>query len=284
MGVLMDALEGLFVRFDYYEITISDAISSISTQDIMWNDFVGGAALSNNVTFYNSDGIAGDGTAAGAPVGSGSYGDACPTGAAYAKREGNDPAIYIIRGCANGRADYVGAGFTNVGEVEVMGHDIFVDYTRDVGPGTMMVSLAYTNMDEYNTDSFTGSSQTTNSVGFPGVPSSRNNLTVGYTWDIYSVSVTQRSVGDYKMSDEAELDSSGNPTGGIVAVGANQDEYSALDLQLKADLGKYGTVTYGMLNAEDNDPLPDNVGNYDAYLGLYSNQGMISYLKWNVSF
>jgi len=284
MGVLMDALEGLFVRFDYYEITISDAISSISTQDIMWNDFVGGAALSNNVTFYNSDGIAGDGTAAGAPVGSGSVGDACPTGAAYAKREGNDPAIYIIRGCANGRADYVGAGYTNVGKVEVMGHDIFVDYTRDVGPGTMMVSLAYTNMDEYNTDSFTGSSQTTNSVGFPGVPSSRNNLTVGYTWDIYSVSVTQRSVGDYKMSDEAELDASGNPTGGIVAVGANQDEYSALDLQLKADLGKYGTVTYGMLNAEDNDPLPDNVGNYDAYLGLYSNQGMISYLKWNVSF
>ena len=284
MGMLVDALDGLNVRFDYYEITVSDAIASISTQDIMWNDFVGGTALSDNVTFYNADGISGDGTAAGAPVGTGTVGSACPAGAAYVKREGNDPSIYIIRGCANGRADYVGAGFTNVGEIEVVGYDLFVNYTRDVGPGVMNVSLDYTNMDEYNTDSFTGSSSTTNNVGFPGTPSERNNLTVSYAWDIYSVALTQRSIGDYKLSDQAELDSAGNPTGGIEAVGDTQDEYSVLDLQIRADLGKYGVVTYGMLNAEDEDPLPDNVMNYETYLGLYSNQGMISYLKWNISF
>ena len=33
MGMLVGALDGLNVRFDYYEITISDAIASISTQD-----------------------------------------------------------------------------------------------------------------------------------------------------------------------------------------------------------------------------------------------------------
>ena len=94
--------------------------------------------------------------------------------------------------------------------------------------------------------SFTGSSQTTNNVGFPGVPQSRNNIGVSYSWDIYSVALTQRNIGDYKLSDEAELDGAGNPTGGKVAVGDNQDEYSVLDLQITADLGKYGVVTYGM--------------------------------------
>lgn len=284
MGMLVDALDGLNVRFDYYDITINDAISSISTQDVMWNDFVGGSALSNNVTYYDSSGIGADGSAAGSPVGTGTVGGACPTGAAYVKREGNDPAIYIIRGCANGRADYVGAGFTNVGQVEVIGHDLFVNYTRDIGPGVMNFSFDYTSMDEYNTDSFTGSSQTTNNVGFPGTPETRNNIGVSYAWDIYSVALTQRNIGDYKLSDKAELDGSGNPTGGIVATGDNQDEYSVLDLQITADLGKYGVVTYGMLNAEDEDPLPDNVLNYETYLGLYSNQGLITYLKWNVAF
>ena len=284
MGMLVDALDGLNVRFDYYEITINDAIASISTQDVMWNDFVGGSALSNNVTYYDSTGIGADGSAAGSPVGTGTVGGSCPAGAAYVKREGNDPAIYIIRGCANGRADYVGAGFTNVGQIEVIGHDLFVNYTRDIGPGVMNVSLDYTNMDEYNTDSFTGSTQTTNNVGFPGLPQTRNNIGVSYAWDIYSVALTQRNIGDYKLSDEAELDGAGNPTGGKVAVGDNQDEYSVLDLQITADLGKYGVVTYGMLNAEDKDPLPDNVLNYETYLGLYSNQGLITYMKWNIAF
>ena len=284
MGMLVDALDGLNVRFDYYEITINDAIASISTQDVMWNDFVGGSALSNNVTYYDSTGIGADGSAAGSPVGTGAVGGSCPAGAAYVKREGNDPAIYIIRGCANGRADYVGAGFTNVGQIEVIGHDLFVNYTRDIGPGVMNVSLDYTNMDEYNTDSFTGSTQTTNNVGFPGLPQTRNNIGVSYAWDIYSVALTQRNIGDYKLSDEAELDGAGNPTGGKVAVGDNQDEYSVLDLQITADLGKYGVVTYGMLNAEDKDPLPDNVLNYETYLGLYSNQGLITYMKWNIAF
>ena len=207
MGMLVDALDGLNVRFDYYEITINDAIASISTQDVMWNDFVGGSALSNNVTYYDSTGIGADGSAAGSPVGTGTVGGSCPAGAAYVKREGNDPAIYIIRGCANGRADYVGAGFTNVGQIEVIGHDLFVNYTRDIGPGVMNVSLDYTNMDEYNTDSFTGSTQTTNNVGFPGLPQTRNNIGVSYAWDIYSVALTQRNIGDYKLSDEASSES-----------------------------------------------------------------------------
>ncbi|MFL2707991.1 MAG: TonB-dependent receptor plug domain-containing protein [Gammaproteobacteria bacterium] len=284
MGMLVDALEGLQVRFDYYEITITDAIASISTQDVMWNDFVGGSALSNNVTFFNAAGIAGDGTAAGAPTGTGVVGDACPAGSTYVRREGNDSSIYVIRSCANGRVDYVGAGFTNVGEIEVVGYDLFVNYTRDVGPGVMNVSLDYTEMDEYNTDSFTGSSQKTNNVGFEGTPSTRNNLSLSYAWDIYSVALTQRNIGDYRLSQDAEKDSAGNPTGGIVKAGGTQDEYSAMDLQIKADLGKYGVVTYGMLNVEDEDPLPNANGDRDAYLGLYSNQGLISYLKWNVKF
>ena len=284
MGMLVDALEGLNIRFDYYEITVTDAIASISTQDIMWNDFVGGSALSNNVTYFNADGIAGDGTAAGAPIGTGVVGDACPAGATYVRREGNDDSIYVIRSCANGRVDYVGAGFTNVGEIEVVGYDVFVNYTRDVGPGVMNVSVDYTDMDEYNTDAFTGSSKKTNNVGFEGVPGTRNNISLSYAWDKYSIALTQRNIGDYRLSSDAETDAAGNPTGGIVKAGGTQEDYSAMDLQIKGDFGKYGVVTYGMLNMEDEDPLANANGDRDAYLGLYSNQGLITYLKWNIAF
>jgi len=155
---------------------------------------------------------------------------------------------------------------------------------RDVGPGVMNISLDYTSMDEYNSDAFTGSSKQVNGIGFPGTPETRNNLSVSYSWDRYSVALTQRHIGDYRLNSEPELDSAGNGTGGIVKSGGTQEEYDALDLQINADLGKYGTVTYGIFNVEDTDPLPDRVQNYETYLSLYGNQGMISYLKWNVKF
>jgi len=285
MGMIVDALEGLKIRFDYFEIKIKDAIVSIGTQDIMWNDYTNGTALTNNLTFFDSTGIGGDGTAAGSPVGTGTVGDACPSNATYVRREGVDPATYVIRSCANGRADYVGAGFTNVGEIEVIGYDLFVDYMRDVGPGTLSVALEYTNMDEYNTDSFTGSTQQTNSIGFSGTPEMRNNLTVGYAWDKYSIALTQRTIGgDYYLSSDAETDAAGDPTGGIVKAGDVQDDYSALDLQIRGDFGEYGVVTYGIFNLEDEDPLPGRNNNYETYLSLYGNSGMVSYLKWNIAF
>ena len=291
-GVLIDALDGLSVRFDYYDITVNNAIASVSTQDVLWNDYIGGSILSDNVTFYDNEGVGNDGTAAGAPVGtgttSGSYvlgGTTCPAGASYVRREGNPgTGAYVIRNCGSGNVDYVGAGFTNVGEINVIGHDIFVNYMRDVGPGVMNISLDYTSMDEYNSDAFTGSAAQINSIGFPGTPETRNNLTLSYAWDRYSVSLTQRHIGDYRLNSVPEVDANGNGTGSIVKAGGTQDEYDALDLQVRADLGKYGTVTYGMFNVEDVDPLPDRVQTYDTFLSLYGNQGLISYLKWNVKF
>ncbi len=285
MGMIVDALDGLSVRFDYFEITVMDAIASISTQDVMWNEYVGGSALSNVVNFYDASGVGSDGSAAGAPVGTGSRGDACPAGATYYSTVGFDPAIYSTRSCANGRIDYVGAGFTNVGEIEVVGYDIFVSYMKDIGPGTMSVSVDYTSMDEYNTDSFTGSDQKTNNIGFSGTPEMRNNISVGYAWDNYSIALTRRTIGgDYYLSSDAETDASGNPTGGIVKDGDIQDDYSDLDLQIRADLGKYGVVTYGMFNIEDNDPLPGRNANYDTYVSLYGNTGLLTYIKWNIKF
>ncbi len=284
MGMLVSALNGLRVRLDVYDIEVTNAVSSISTQDVMWNDFSGGNVLSNNVTFYDSAGIGGDGTAAGSPVGTGTFGDACPTGATYVKREGNDSSIYVIRSCANGRAEYVGAGQTNVGLVNVKGYDVFVDYTRDVGPGVMKVSLDYTEMTDYISDAFTGSNSQVNLVDFPGNPSTRNNIVLAYAWDKYSIGITQRNIGDYRHSSVPENDAAGNPTGGIVKSGGTQDEYSLLDLQLTGDFGAYGVVTFGMSNVEDNDPLPDDNSDYEAYMDLYGNSGLITYLKYNIAF
>jgi iron complex outermembrane receptor protein len=283
----MPALEGLTARFDSYNITVNNAIVSAGTQSVMWNDFLGGTLLTDNYEYYDAEGISGDGTAAGNPVGTGST-EACPEGATYVKRKGVSDSVYVIRSCANGRVDYVGASTVNVGMIEVIGYDLFLDYTMDipnwgVGEGTMNFFMDYSDMGDYNTDAFVGSSRQVNNIGFSGLPGVRYNYGLNYSFDKYFVSLINRVIGDFRFSSEAET-VGGELTGGIVKAGDTQDEYSTLDLQLGADLGSMGKVTFGILNLEDVDPLPDGTGNYETYIGLYDNRGMTSYFRWRLNF
>ena len=197
----------------------------------MWTDFIGGSLLTNNVEFYDAAGVAGDGSAAGNPVGSGQVGDACPAGATYYKRLGISDSIYSIRSCANGRIDYVGASYANAGSVAVRGYDIFVGYTRDIGPGSMDINLDYSNMTDYDTDAYTGSARQVNNIGFNGTPENRYNLSVGYRWGDFGVIVTNRHIGDYRQSSSPE-EIGGELTGGLVKAGNTQDEYDTYDLSL----------------------------------------------------
>ena len=281
-GSWNSALEGLTARFDYYDIEISGAIVSAGTQSVMWTDFIGGSLLTNNVEFYDAAGVAGDGSAAGNPVGSGQVGDACPAGATYYKRLGISDSIYSIRSCANGRIDYVGASYANAGSVAVRGYDIFVGYTRDIGPGSMDINLDYSNMTDYDTDAYTGSARQVNNIGFNGTPENRYNLSVGYRWGDFGVIVTNRHIGDYRQSSSPE-EIGGELTGGLVKAGNTQDDYDTYDIQAYYNAGKWGKISLGIQNASDEDPLPDNGGqNYDAYTGLYDNRGKITYLKWKL--
>jgi len=287
-GAWMPVLEGLTGRFDSYSITVNNAITSAGTQSVMWNDYVGGTLLTDNYEYYDAEGISGDGTAAGNPVGTGTSAT-CPAGATYVKRLGVYDSVYVIRSCANGRADYVGASTVNVGQVEVVGWDLFLDYGMDVpswgmiGEGTLNFFMDYSNMEEYNTDAFVGSSRIVNNINFSGTPQWRYNFGVNYSFDKYYVSLITRTIGDYFLDSEAET-VGGELTGGIVTAGDKQDVYSTMDLQLGADLGSMGKVTFGILNLDDEDPLPDSGNNYDAYLGLYDNRGMTSYFKWRLNF
>jgi outer membrane receptor protein involved in Fe transport len=281
-GSWNNRLEGLNARFDYYNIKISGAIVSAGTQSVMWTDFIGGSLLTNNVEFFDAAGVAGDGSAAGAPVGSGTVGSACPAGATYVKRLGVSDSIYAIRSCANGRIDYVGASYANAGKVEVAGYDIFVSYNKDVGPGTISTSLSYSNMTDYDTDAYTGSARSVNNINFDGTPESRYNLSVGYQWGNFGVALTNRHIGDYRQSAEPEM-VGGELTGGLVKAGNTQDTYDTYDFQAFYDAGAWGKVSLGIQNLTDEDPLTDNGGqNYDAYTGLYDNRGKITYLKWKL--
>ena len=282
-GSWNEVLDGLVARFDFYNIEISDAIVSAGTGSVMWNDFLGGGLLTNNYEFFNAAGIAGDGTAAGAPVGSGTSAT-CPAGATYVKRKGVSDSIYTIRSCANGRIDYVGASYANVGVIEVEGWDLFVDYTREIGGGDATFFLDYSNMDEYNTDAFVGSSRQLNNIDFSGTPGQRHNLGIIYSHGRYMGSVIQRNIGDYRMSSSPEM-VGGELTGGIVKAGGTQDKYDTIDIQLSADFDDWGRISVGALNVSDEDPLPDDTGqNYDAYTSLYDNRGRIVYVKWKIGF
>ena len=283
----MPALEGLRARFDTYEITVNNAIVNAGTQSIMWNDFIGGTLLTDNYEYYDADGVSGDGTAAGNPLGTGTSAT-CPEGATYVKRLGVSESIYAIRSCLNGRTDYVGTSTVNIGMLQHIGYDLFLDYTMEVpnwgaGEGTLDFFMDYSDMGEANSDAFIGSVKQVNNIGFSGFPGVRYNYGVNYSFDKYYVSLINRVIGDFKLSEEPEV-VDGELTGGIVKAGNSQDEYSTLDLQLGADLGSLGKVTFGILNLDDVDPLPDQTGNYETYIGLYDNRGMTSYFRWRLNF
>ena len=278
LGALTEVLEGVSVRVDWYSIELEDLISSVSTQDVLYSDYTNGTLLTNNVEFYDSTGLKGDGSAAGAPVGSGTLGTPCPAGAAYVKRLGTSEALWTVRSCANGRIDYVGASYANAGTYKVEGWDMFLDYSSDFGPVNLDVYLDYSKVTEYGGPPFIGSTAFQNSVGFDGLPATRYNLGVRVTWKNYGLGITNRHIGDFAMGSTTVGDL-------LEKAGPYQEKYDTIDLQATADFEKYGMISLGVINASDKDPLADRGGqNYDVYTGLYDNRGKITYVKWKLSF
>ena len=280
MGELTPALENLVVRLDWYSIEMEDLISSISTQDVLYSDFTNGNLLTNNYEYYASGGLKGDGSAAGAPVGTGTSAT-CPTGAAYYKRLGVSDSLYTIRACQNGRVDYVGASYANQGRYEVEGYDLQVNYSVELGGGDLGIDLDYTKVEDYGGAPFIGSDAHQNNAGFNGLPDQRYNLRLSYQWGNYGISVDNRHIGDFAFNSDCASSEAG---GLCTKAGPYQDKYDTIDIQARADFGKYGKISVGVINASDKDPLADKGGvNYDAYTGLYDNRGKITYVKWKIS-
>ena len=280
LGELTPALENVSVRLDWYNIEMADLISSVSTQDVLYSDFTNGNLLTNNYEYYASGGLTNDGSAAGAPVGTGTS-STCPANAAYYKRLGVSPALYTIRSCANGRIDYVGASYANQGKFEVEGYDFFVDYTVELGGGDLDLTLEYSHIRDYGGAPFIGSDAHQNNAGFNGAPQNRYNLIMNYTWGDYGIGVTNRHIGDFAFNSNCASSEEG---GLCTKAGPYQDKYDTIDIQARADFGKYGMISVGVINASDKDPLPDKGGvNYDSYTGLYDNRGKITYVRWKIS-
>jgi iron complex outermembrane receptor protein len=280
MGELTPALNNLSLRLDWFNIEMEDLISSVSTQDVLYSDFTNGNLLTGNYEYYDATGLKGDGSAAGAPVGTGTSAT-CPSNATYYKRLGVSPALYTIRSCANGRVDYVGASYANQGKYEVEGYDIFVDYTVELGGGDLDVTLEYSHIEDYGGAPFIGSDAHQNNAGFNGLPENRYNLILNYTWGDYGIGVTNRHIGDFAFNSNCASQEAG---GLCTKEGPYQDKYDTIDIQARANFGKYGTISIGVINASDKDPLADKGGvNYDAYTGLYDNRGKITYVRWKIS-
>ena len=280
MGELTPALNYLSLRLYWYNIEIEDLISSVSTQDVLYSDFTNGNLLTGNYEYYDATGLKGDGSAAGAPVGTGTSAT-CPANATYYKRLGVSPALYTIRSCANGRIDYVGASYANQGKYEVEGYDIFVDYTVELGGGDLDVTLEYSHIEDYGGAPFIGSDAHQNNAGFNGLPENRYNLILNYTWGDYGIGVTNRHIGDFAFNSNCASQEAG---GLCTKEGPYQDKYDTIDIQARANFGKYGTISIGVINASDKDPLADKGGvNYDVYTGLYDNRGKITYVRWKLS-
>tara|TARA_B100001123_G_scaffold408826_1_gene502347 strand:- start:436 stop:3255 length:2820 start_codon:yes stop_codon:yes gene_type:complete len=280
MGELTPVLENLIVRLDWYNISMENLISSVSTQDVLYSDFTNGNLLTGNYEYYDAAGLKGDGSAAGAPVGTGTS-STCPSNATYYKRLGVSPALYTIRSCANGRIDYVGASYANQGEYEVEGYDLQVNYTVELGGGDLDIDLDYTHVEDYGGAPFIGSNAHQNNAGFNGLPDTRYNLGLTYTWGAYGVSVQNRHIGDFAFNSNCVSQEEG---GLCTKAGPYQDKYDTIDIQARGDFGKYGTVSIGVINASDKDPLPDKGGvNYDSYTSLYDNRGKVTYVRWKLS-
>ena len=141
--------------------------------------------------------------------------------------------------------------------------------------------MEYSHIEDYGGAPFIGSDAHQNNAGFNGLKQDRYNLILNYTWGDYGIGVTNRHIGDFAFNSNCASQEEG---GLCTKEGPYQDKYDTIDIQARADFGKYGMITLGVINASDKDPLPDKGGvNYDAYTGLYDNRGKITYVRWKIS-
>ena len=148
----------------------------------------------------------------------------------------------------------------NAGGFEISGFDIAIDYNYDTENwGTFRPMLDVTIVDEYMTEDYFGGPYV-DKAGRNGLPDMRANLTLAWDrgdWSAYYQYENIASMYESSSFDVATLTSSAS---------GNLDSHGIQNIQVSYNAPTDTTVTFGIRNINDKDPIIDSSYEWNSYL------------------
>jgi iron complex outermembrane receptor protein len=234
-GMVWSPMDNLQFRVEYYDIAIEESITFLTLQALINAERQGAAALAE---LENSTG-------------------------AFLNRNNGSLASAIqfasLLPTTNSNAEFT----TN-------GVDLAARYVQDLGPGTLDLDLAYTQVLEYKGEEYYDG-PVNDFTGRYGIPEFRYNFTVGYTLGDHSLTALVKYIDETAESIDASFNQTGN-----------------VEDQTRYDIGYTwyhpwdGRLQIGCRNCTDEDPPLTTRLDFDRT--LFDNRGRMWYASLQQSF
>jgi iron complex outermembrane receptor protein len=243
-GIVWNITDDLSLAIDAYELTLENQETLVSAGDLLLAEWAG---VLDNITSANptarivrNNYVAGS-SAVDDGTGQCQYGQAQKVACLGSLKE-----IY--------------APMANAGGFEVSGFDIALDYSYDTENwGTFRPMLDVTMVNEYLGEDYLGG-PLVELQGRNGLPEMRANLTVAWgkgDWNAYYQIEFIDSMYESSGFDVATLSST--PSGSL-------DSHMTQNIQISYTAATDTTVTFGIRNIEDEDPVIDSSYEWNSYL------------------
>ena len=244
VGLVWNITDDLSLAIDAYELTLENQETLVSAGDLLLAEWAG---VLDNITSANPTArIVRNPYVAGSSV----------------VDDGTGMCLYATatRVPCLGSLKEIYAPMANAGGFEISGFDIALDYSYETENwGTFRPMLDITMVDEYLGEDYLGG-PLVELQGRNGAPEIRGNLTLAWgkgDWNAYYQYEYIDSMYENSSFDVATLSSS--PSGSL-------DSHAIQNIQVSYTASTGTTVTLGIRNLEDEDPIIDSSYEWNSYL------------------
>jgi iron complex outermembrane receptor protein len=244
VGIVWNITDDLSLAIDAYELTLENQETLVSAGDLLLAEWAG---VLENITSANPTArIVRNPYVAGSSVVDDGTGQCLYATATRVPCLGSLKEIY--------------APMANAGGFEISGFDIALDYSYETENwGTFRPMLDLTMVDEYLGEDYLGG-PLVELQGRNGAPEIRGNLTLAWgkgDWNAYYQYEYIDSMYESSAFDVATLSSS--PSGSL-------DSHAIQNIQVSYTASTGTTLTLGIRNIEDEDPVIDSSYEWNSYL------------------
>ena len=241
-GIVWNPMDNLSIVVDAYELTLENAEVLITANDLLLAEWAG---VLGNITEPTARIVRNPYVAGSSAVDDG-------TGMCQYGQAQKVPCL--------GSLKEIYAPMANAGGFEISGFDIAIDYNYDTENwGTFRPMLDVTIVDEYMTEDYFGGPYV-DKAGRNGLPDMRANLTLAWDrgdWSAYYQYEYIASMYESSSFDVATLTSSAS---------GNLDSHGIQNIQVSYNAPTDTTVTFGIRNINDKDPIIDSSYEWNSYL------------------
>jgi iron complex outermembrane receptor protein len=244
VGIVWNITDDLSLAIDAYELTLENQETLVSAGDLLLAEWAG---VLENITSANPTArIVRNPYVAGSSVVDDGTGQCLYASATRVPCLGSLKEIY--------------APMANAGGFEISGFDIALDYSYETENwGTFRPMLDITMVDQYLGEDYLGG-PLVELQGRNGAPEIRGNLTIAWgkgDWNAYYQYEYIDSMYESSAFDVATLSSS--PSGSL-------DSHAIQNIQVSYTASTGTTLTLGIRNIEDEDPVIDSSYEWNSYL------------------